>query len=79
VASRSQGRAFGVCGGGETVEVLEKLKIMAEIDLVSTGGGAMLEFLEGKKLPGLKKILIKNSWLFLVLLSLPTVWAWQTI
>lgn len=58
VASRSKGKAFGVCGGGETVEVLEKLKIMDDIDLVSTGGGAMLEFLSGQKLPGVE--IVKN-------------------
>ena len=51
-ATRSQGQAFGICGGGETVEVLKKLKIMEEIDLVSTGGGAMLEFLSGKNCRG---------------------------
>lgn len=53
-AARAKGRAFGVCGGGETVEVLKKLGLMEDIDLVSTGGGAMLEFLSGKKLPGVK-------------------------
>jgi phosphoglycerate kinase len=56
IASRSGGKAFGVCGGGETVEILRHLGVLNEIDLVSTGGGAMLEFLSGKKLPGLKKI-----------------------
>lgn len=55
-ASRSKGKAFGVCGGGETVEILRHLNILSEIDLVSTGGGAMLEFLSGKKLPGLKNL-----------------------
>jgi phosphoglycerate kinase len=52
VASRSKGRAYGVAGGGETVEILKNIKHMDEVDLVSTGGGAMLEFLSGKKLPG---------------------------
>lgn len=55
-AGRSKGKAVGICGGGETVEVLEKLKLMEDIDLVSTGGGAMLEFLSGTKLPGLKAL-----------------------
>lgn len=55
-ATRSRGRAFGVCGGGETVELLRTLKLMDEIDLVSTGGGAMLEYLSGKKLPGVKVV-----------------------
>ncbi|MBI5729491.1 MAG: phosphoglycerate kinase [Candidatus Magasanikbacteria bacterium] len=52
-AARSQGQAFGVCGGGETVAVIRSLGLLGDIDLVSTGGGAMLEFLSGKKLPGL--------------------------
>ncbi|MEK7680440.1 MAG: phosphoglycerate kinase [Patescibacteria group bacterium] len=63
VASRSKGRAYGVCGGGETVEVLQNLGLMGQVDLVSTGGGAMIEFLSGKKLPGLKalKIYLRNE------------------
>lgn len=52
VASRSKGRAYGVAGGGETVEILKNIGHMDDVDLVSTGGGAMLEFLSGKKLPG---------------------------
>lgn len=55
-AARSRGKAIGVAGGGETIEILEKLKIRHEIDLVSTGGGAMLEFLSGRKLPGLEAL-----------------------
>ncbi|MFH1292171.1 MAG: phosphoglycerate kinase [bacterium] len=58
VASRSKGHAFGVCGGGETVEVLKKLKIIDDVDLVSTGGGSMLEFLSGKSLPGVEIVKI---------------------
>ena len=53
-ASRSKGKAFGVAGGGETVEILQKLDLCADVDLVSTGGGAMLEFLSGDTLPGIK-------------------------
>lgn len=52
-AGRSKGLAFGVCGGGETIEILRSLGLLEYIDLVSTGGGAMLEFLSGKKLPGI--------------------------
>ncbi|OGH94341.1 MAG: phosphoglycerate kinase [Candidatus Magasanikbacteria bacterium RIFOXYD2_FULL_41_14] len=58
-AARSKGKSFGVAGGGETVEILEKLKVAGDVDLVSTGGGAMLEYLSGKILPGVK-ILKKN-------------------
>lgn len=57
MGSLSKGRAFGVSGGGETVEILKKLDLLEDFDLVSTGGGAMLEFLSGKKLPGLKKFI----------------------
>jgi phosphoglycerate kinase len=53
LSRRSKGKAFGVAGGGETVEVLEHLKLVPDIDLVSTGGGAMLEYLSGKRLPGI--------------------------
>ncbi|MCX6781947.1 MAG: phosphoglycerate kinase [Candidatus Magasanikbacteria bacterium] len=58
-ASRARGKAFGVTGGGETVEVVKKLKLMNDIDLVSTGGGAMLEYLSGNKLPGIMVVLKK--------------------
>lgn len=55
-ASRSRGQAFGVCGGGETVQLLQKMKLTSQVDLVSTGGGAMLEFLSGKPLPGIEAL-----------------------
>lgn len=55
-AARSKGKAYGIAGGGETIEILEKFDLLDDIDLVSTGGGAMLEFLAGKKLPGLKSL-----------------------
>jgi len=56
IAGRAKGKAFGVCGGGETVEILQKLDLLNDIDLVSTGGGAMLEFLSGKNLPGIQVV-----------------------
>jgi len=57
VASRSTGFAFGVVGGGETVEALRITKMLDHIDWVSTGGGAMLAYLGGGKMPGLDKII----------------------
>ncbi len=54
VAARAKGVAFGITGGGETVEVLKKLHLISDIDLASTGGGSMLEYLSGKKLPGIE-------------------------
>ncbi len=53
----SEVRAETIVGGGETVEMIRKMKLEDKFDFISTGGGAMLEFLEGKKLPGLKNII----------------------
>jgi len=48
--------AFKVIGGGETVMYMKHLKLDKKIDFVSTGGGAMLDFLAGKKLPGIEAL-----------------------
>ena len=57
IAARSKGRAYGVVGGGETVSALKMTKMEEYVDWVSTAGGAMLTFLGGGKMPGLKKII----------------------
>lgn len=54
IAIRSRGRAFGVAGGGETVEALNLSKKKKYMDWVSTGGGAMLSYLAGEEMPGIK-------------------------
>jgi len=59
ISSRSSGNCFGLAGGGETIEALHKTKMLPFIDWVSTGGGAMLAFLAGEKMPGLEG-LVKN-------------------
>ncbi len=56
VAARSTGRAYGLVGGGETVEALKMSHMMEYVDWVSTAGGAMLSYLGGEKMPGLTKI-----------------------
>jgi phosphoglycerate kinase len=48
--------AFSLMGGGESVQLLEEQKAMSKISFVSTGGGAMLEFLTGEPLSGLKAL-----------------------
>lgn len=58
IAIRAGGRAFGIAGGGETVDALRRTSMIEYVDWVSTGGGAMLEFLEGKTLPGIKPLII---------------------
>ena len=56
--------AMKIVGGGDTIAFLHRHKLLHGFTHVSTGGGAMLEFLAGKKLPGieaLKKSKIKNQ------------------
>jgi len=43
--------AFSIAGGGDTLAAIEKYRVESDISYISTGGGAFLEFLEGKKLP----------------------------
>ena len=47
-------RAFSIAGGGDTLAAIEKFGVSDEIDYISTGGGAFLEFLEGKVLPAVE-------------------------
>jgi 3-phosphoglycerate kinase len=61
VATRSGGPAYGLVGGGETIEVLKLTKMEEYIDFISTAGGAMLSYLGGAKMPGLSKIIVNKS------------------
>lgn len=59
IAIRSKGRAFGLVGGGETLDVLKMSKLEEYIDWISTAGGAMLSYLSGADMPGLKNLFNK--------------------
>jgi phosphoglycerate kinase len=48
--------ALSVAGGGETVMFLKKIRLDKKFTFISTGGGAMLDFLAGKKLPGIEAL-----------------------
>ncbi len=47
----AESRAFSIAGGGDTLAAIEQFDVSDRISYISTGGGAFLEFLEGKKLP----------------------------
>ncbi|MEZ5472640.1 MAG: phosphoglycerate kinase [Marinicella sp.] len=47
----ANGQGFSMAGGGDTLAAVDKYKIKDKLSYISTGGGAFLEFLEGKKLP----------------------------
>ncbi|VVC74883.1 Phosphoglycerate kinase [Aquicella siphonis] len=60
----AESKAFKVAGGGDTLAAIEKYRIGSKIDYISTGGGAFLTVLEGKKLPviaALEERMIKNE------------------
>ncbi len=50
--------AHRVVGGGDTVNAIERQRVKDKYDHISTGGGAMLEFMEGKRMPGLEPLYI---------------------
>jgi phosphoglycerate kinase len=53
---KSKDKIYSVAGGGETVAVINKFNKLDSFNFVSTAGGAFLEYLEGKELPGIKAL-----------------------
>lgn len=56
VAKATQNGVFTLIGGGDSVAAINKYNLADQVSYVSTGGGAMLEYIEGKELPGIRAI-----------------------
>jgi phosphoglycerate kinase len=53
--------AFSVAGGGDTIAAIDQLNLSSKISYISTGGGAFLEYIEGKNLPGIAALTTQRN------------------
>ena len=56
IENNKSNKIYSVAGGGDTVSLLNSLNSINDFNFVSTAGGAFLEYLEGKELPGIKAL-----------------------
>lgn len=56
IVAATENGAFSLIGGGDSAAAISKFKMTEHVSYVSTGGGALLEYMEGKELPGVKAI-----------------------
>jgi phosphoglycerate kinase len=60
----AEANAIKIAGGGHTISVLESLKVMDKVDHVSTGGGALISYLSGEKMPVLEALKLSYKQFF---------------